>query len=528
MNHALDQLQRTLHNVSQVALGRMRLGDSLQIAHERSMLIDWLGDKVELEESTGDRIVDALRAFAQNQHLSGLRQARLICYGCTQPFGTPPQRLIENSKLFAILLEYVDRHYYRTRAFRKCYRGLLNSYFSYDPDSADSLAEGRRNLEILQKFLDKRKDDLETANYNPEWIAALSAHRNLLGEDPCKPYHLADLEKNLAVFDDIRERLEIGDDSWIVRRIVFSQVKAATALDDPSFKESIDSLLLLLIGHPLHASAALTLLLERYARCGQPDSDTSLRDFSIRLWGNPWLAANAHQWQCSHEARNMVAHWLKYHLIQKFFSILSSDDADNPSRLNFWELYCEDMQGIYFALGSDAFIRSNAELYKLRHDAKGLIVRLAEGRKDIQTLIMQFGQHHVVEFNHYNYPAFFYDTLHGLPPFYLSKGWVDIGALSASKMSKSAVAAAPSKPLRHQDTDQLFWEGKFAHLMGATGNTIKAFCRKYRCRHEDLRSQGGQEWIRPTSQTQCGPEAWSVLLGWGFSLSPDEQGYCRA
>ena len=224
----------------------------------------------------------------------------------------------------------------------------------------------------------------------------------------------------------------------------------------------------------------------------------------------------------------MVAHWLKYHLIQKFFSILSSDDADNPRRLNFWELYCEDMQGIYFALGSDAFIRSNAELYKLRHDAKGLIVRLAEGRKDIQTLIMQFGQHHVVEFNHYNYPAFFYDTLHGLPPFYLSKGWVDIGALSASKMSKGAVAAAPSKPLRHQDTDQLSWEGKFAHLMGATGNTIKAFCRKYRCRHEDLRSQGGQEWIRPTSQTQCGPEAWSVLLGWGFSLSPDEQGYCRA
>ncbi|MFZ2525193.1 MAG: EH signature domain-containing protein, partial [Candidatus Ferrigenium altingense] len=342
MNHALDQLQRTLHNVSQVALARMRLGDSLQIAHERSMLIDWLGDKVELEESTGDRIVDALRAFAQNQHLSGLRQARLICYGCTQPFGTPPQHLIENSKLFAILLEYVDHHYYRIRAFRKCYRGLLNSYFSYDPDSADSLAEGRRNLEMLQKFLDKHKNDLETAHYNPEWVAALSAHRNLLGEDPCESYHLTDLEKNLAVFDDIRERLEIGDDSWIIRRIVFSQVKAATALDDPSFKESIDGLLLLLIGHPLHASAALTLLLERYARCGRSDSNTSLRDFSIRLWGNPWLAANAHQWQCSQEARNMVAHWLKYHLIQKFFSILSSDDADNPRRLNFWELYCED------------------------------------------------------------------------------------------------------------------------------------------------------------------------------------------
>jgi hypothetical protein len=73
---------------------------------------------------------------------------------------------------------------------------------------------------------------------------------------------------------------------------------------------------------------------------------------------------------------------------------------------------------------------------------------------------------------------------------------------------------------------QLAWEGKFAHLMGATENTIKAFCRKYHCQHENLRSQGGHEWVRPTSQTQCGPEAWSVLLGWGFTLSPDKRGYC--
>ena len=528
MNYVLDQLQRVLHNVSQVALAKMHLGDSLQLAQERSRLVEWLGGISEPEESTGDHIADALHAFEQNKYISSLHKARLICYGCTQPFGTPPQRLIENSKLFAILLEYVDRHYYRIRAFRKCYRGLLNSYFSYDPDSADSLAEGRHNMEALQKFLDKRKDGLETTGYNPEWIAALAAHHNLLGEDPCGSYQLTDIDENLAVFDDIRERLEIGDDSWIIRRIIFSQVEAATALDDPSFKESIDGILLLLIGHPLHAGAAVTLLLERYARCDQPDGNTSLQDISVRLWGNPWLAANAHQWQCSQEARNMVAYWLKCYLLQEFLSILSSDDADNQRRLNFWELYCEDMQGMYFALGSDAFIRGNTKLYKLRHDAKGLIVKLAEGRNDIHALILQFGQHHVVEFNRYHYPAHFYDTQHGLPPFYLSKGWMEIGALSASKLGKGVGATAPSKPMRHHDTNQLAWEGEFAHIMGATENAIKAFCRKYRCQHEDLRSQGGQEWMRPTGQTQCGPDAWSVLLGWGFTLSSDKQDYCRA
>ncbi len=527
MNVALDQLQRTLHNVSQVALARMRLGDSLQMRHERSRLIDWLGGTLELEETTGDIIVDALRAFEQNQYVSGLRQARLICYGCTQPFGAPPQRLIERSKLFAILLEYVDRHYYLTRAFRKCYRGLLNCYFSYDPHGADSLAEGRHNREALRQFLDKHKDHLATPGYTPAWVAALSAHHNLLGKDPCEPYRLADLDENLAVFDDLHQRIEIGDDSWIIRTIVFSQVREAVALDDPSFEANIDLLLLLLIGHPLHAGAALALLLDRHARCEQPDISAALRDFSVKLWGNPWLAADTHQWRCSREAREMVAHWLKRHLLQKFFLSLSDDGAENPRRLNFWELYCGDMQGMYFALGSDAFIRGNLELYKFRQDAKGLVVRLTEGKNDTHALIMQFNEHHVVEFNNHHYPAYIYDTRHGVPPFYLSKEWVKIGALSATQMTQGIGTVTRSKSLRHQDTNQLSWEGKFAQLVGATENSIKAFCRKYRCLHDDHRSEGGQEWIRPTERTQCGAEGWAVLLGWGFSLSPDEAGYSR-
>ncbi|HXU92087.1 MAG TPA: EH signature domain-containing protein [Gallionella sp.] len=524
---ALDQLARTLHNVSQVALARMRLGDSLQIAHERSKLIDWLGGTSELDESTGDRIADALRAFEQNQYVAGLRQARLICYGCTQPFGTPPQRLIENNKLFAILLEYVDRHYYRTRAFRKCYRGLLNCYFSYDPADTDSLAEGRGNWELLRQFLVRRKDSLDTPDHNPAWIAALSAHHNLLDNDPCKPYQLKDIEENLAVFDDLRERLEISNDSWIIRKIVFSQIKDAIALDDASFGANIDGLLLLLIAHPLHAGAALILLLNRHVRCEKQEIGATLRDFSVKQWGNPWLAGNAHLWQCSAEAREMVARSLKRHLLDRFLSILSDDGADDPRRLNFWELYCGDMLGMYFALGGNAFIRGNLDLHKFRQDAKGLVVRLTEGKSDTHALILQFGEHHVVEFSNPHNPAYFYDTRHGLPPFYLSKGWVEIGALSASKITQGVGTSARSKALRHHDGNQLAWEGKFAELLGATENAIKAFCGKYQCIYEDLRSQGGQEWIRPTEQTRCGTEGWAVLLGWGFKPSRDEAGFCR-
>lgn len=528
MSIALDQLERTLHNVSQVALARLHPGDSLQMAHERSKLIDWLGGISELGESSGDRIADALRAFEQNRYVSGLRQARLLCYGCNQPFGTPPQRLIEHSKLFAILLEYVGRNYYRTRAFRKCYRGLLNCYFSYDPDGADSLAEGRDNWKALRQFLDRHKNDLETPGYNPEWVAALPAHHNLFEHDPCKPYRLSELERNLAVFADLRERLDIGDDSWLMRKIVFSQVREAIALDDAPFGAIIDALLLLLVDHPLHAGAALAMLLDRHARSRHLEIGAALRDYAVTLWGNPWLEAHAHQWLCKQEAREMVALALKRHLLATFFSALSDDEAGKPRRRNFWELYCDDMQGMYFALGSDAFMRGHLELYKFRQDAKGLVVRLTEGKSNIHALIMQFGDHHVVEFNSHRNPAYFYDTRHGVPPFYLSKGWVEIGALSASKITQGVETAPKSKAVRHQDSAQIDWEGKFAELMGATENSIRAFCRKCRCIHEDLRAEEGREWIRPSEETQWNTEARSVLQGWGFRLSPDGQGYYRA
>lgn len=528
MNAALDQLQRTLHNVNQVALARLRPGDSLQMAHERSQLIDWLGGLSELPESSGDRITDALRAFEQNRYVGGLRQARLLCYGSTQPFGTPPQRLIEHGKLFPTLLEYLDRNHYRTRAFRKCYRGLLNCYFSYDPDDQGNLAEGRHNWETLREFLARHKDDLETPGYTPDWIIAFPAHHNLLERDPCTAYRLEKLEQNLALFAELRERLDIGDDSWLMRKIVFSHVREAIALDDASFAAIMDSLLLLLIDHPLHASEALAMLLDRHARSYRLGIGETLLDYTIKLWGNPWLPANAHQWRCNQEAREMVALALKRHLLGQFFSRLSDDNDESMRRLNFWELYCSDMQGMYFALGSDAFIRGHLELYKFRQDAKGLIVKLTEGRSDTHALIMQFGEHHVVEFNSHHNPAYFYDTRHGIPPFYLSKGWMEVGALSANRITQGVETAPRSKAVRHQDTNLLEWEGRFAELLGATSNAIQAFCRKYHCQHEDLRSDEGREWVRPTGQTQCNAEGWAVLKGWGFRPAPDGQGYFRA
>jgi hypothetical protein len=526
---AIDQLPHTLKSISQAALSKLRLGDSLQMLDERSKLEEWVGGASDLEEATGDRILASLQAFHENQFIRGLRQARLICYGCVQPFGSQPNpnRLIEDRQRFMKLLDYVEKYHHRTRSFRKCYRGLLNCYFSYDPYRGDTTTEGRENWETLRKFLDKQKGSLKTSGFNPPWVAALDDHPNLLCEDPCGCYGLAALQGDWTASDELRERLEISDDSWLTRRLILAQVKAVLELDDRTFKEFIDDVLLLLSNHPLHAGAALKILLNRYAQCGDPEASARLRDFAISLWGNPWLAGNEPHWQCSREARDMLVNWLKRHLLHEFFATLAGENADNLRRLNFWELYCGDLLGMYLALGKDAFVRGNKELYRFRKSAKGLVVKLTDGAHDLHALIMQFGQHHVVEFSSHNNVAYFYDTQQGTPPFYFGKGWVEVGALSVGNVLKGSNVAPLSKPIRHQDTKQLAWEGAFAQAMGSSENSIREFCRKYHCRHEESRTRDGYEWILPTEETQCGHEAWSVLSGWGFKSSPDKKGYYR-
>jgi len=53
----------------------------------------------------------------------------------------------------------------------------------------------------------------------PDWITALNRHPNLLGADPCRPYEHLVLQGDWSEFDELRERLEISADSWLVRQM---------------------------------------------------------------------------------------------------------------------------------------------------------------------------------------------------------------------------------------------------------------------------------------------------------------------
>lgn len=522
----LSQLKRTLGNLNRLALARLRPGDAVQMLAERAKLEEWLGGTAKVEDARSGTIEDALSAYREYNYLKGLRQIRLVCYGCTQTL-EGGYRLIDNREPFEQLLLYAERYGNRPAALRKLYRGLLNCYFTYDPYAPDATPSARANWEKLRDFLGKHLERLGSRGYTPDWIATLNRHPNLLGADPCRRYEHMVFEGDWSEFDDMRERIEIGADSWLVRRMVMTPIETAISMDDDGFKEHLDSLLLLLHTYRLYADAGLTLLLDRYAQCRVRKVSAPLRDFAVARWGNPWLPENSHQWQCSPAARDMLAYWLKRHLLTGYFKLLCDDDERLSRRLNFWKLYCEDLTGMYFALGRDAFETDDMEIYKFRRAAKGLIARLGEDRHDVHACILQFERHHVVEFNRDNNVAYLYDLSKGTPHFYLSKGWAEIGALSVTSVSQGVDVSRQSKPLRHQDTPQLSWEGRFAHELGATEKSIRAFCRNYQCRYVDSRERDGREWIRPESLARYGPEVWSILSGWGYVLSNEEDGYYR-
>lgn len=525
----LDQLQKTLRKLNRVALARIRPGDSLQMLDERAKLEEWIGGGAsKFDDSTSGSIEGALRLYRENNYLKGLRQIRMVCYGCTQTLDNDNYRLIDNREQFEQLLIYVEQYGNRPSALRKLYHALLGCYFSYDPYLPDASPAARGNWKALRAFLKNHLESIQTRGFTPGWLSALTLHPNLLGDNPCQPYENLVFQRDGATFDELRVKLGISATSWLVRQMVMSAIKTVESMDDAAFKEHIDSVLLLLHGHRLYADEGLKILLDRYARCNDLNVNSSLRSFSVALWGNPWLPENSHQWQCGTSARNLLSHWLKQHLLKRFFSLLSNDDKRHSRRFNFWALYSEDLAGMYFALGKDAFDVANMEVFKFRSAAKGLITKLPEGTHDVHACIMQFKHYHVVEFNRDNNVAYLYDLKQGTPNFYLSKGWAEIGALSVTSISQGVDVSRQSKQLRHQDTPQLTWEGRFANELGPSENALREFCRKYRCQYVDSSDQDGSQWIRPRDIAQYGPEVWSVLTGWGFALSNKENSYFRS
>ncbi|MBA3024611.1 MAG: hypothetical protein KKG03_01670 [Gammaproteobacteria bacterium] len=521
--NTLDKLADTMARMSRIAISTMRAGDLLPIQHEREQLIAWLGSEVDMEALGDDRILVALRHFAEAGFVRDLRQARLLCYGCTQVYSEQGERLIENLKLFTTLLTYLTQHQERTRAFRKCYRGLLNAYFAYDSDADSVIGSGRSNWASLHTFLQNALDRLASDGHTPQWVRVLSANKGLLGTVPCDDYRsgAADIER----IESFRFELNIGVDSWFIRTFVQSHIERTMALPDAKFQDEVSEALQLLVQYPLYIPRLLGMLLDRYSQSQNKRTNDALRDFAIEQWGAPWIAQNESNWLCSQTARDMIANWGKKHLVHEFFHLFAAKGADNTRRAAFWNLYSEDLKGMYFALGSDAFEISNRAFLKFRNDAKGLVVKLNDSKHNLHAVILQFEKFHIVEFNQQINVAYFYDTAKGTPEFYLSKGWVNVGALSVGNALKGNTLSQPARPMQHSDEKHLSWEGRFAQELGRSDSARQHFCERH---HATYSEASGKAWIKPNDQQRYTKEIGSVLQGWGYTWSPEVNGYFRS
>ena len=212
----LSRLRVALHDAASGSLHGLTF-DTNPLDRETAKMRDWLGDRGSAKPPQ-DMIVAALRAFFQLQKLRSHRQALLVCFGCLDPVLPAEARLIEDGDRFPKLLSGVEAYLPSPRAFRRCYRGLLNAYFGYDSETARFA--GKDNWGRLRTYLRDRAANTVASGLQPAWVEALQANSKLLGNDPGGFYGQALLTGRSEEFERARAALDIHDSSWLVWQLI--------------------------------------------------------------------------------------------------------------------------------------------------------------------------------------------------------------------------------------------------------------------------------------------------------------------
>jgi hypothetical protein len=487
-------------------------------------------------------VINYLRA----QQLATYRDIKYVCFGVTSPYGIPLTRVIEHETLFPKLLEQVVNLQSEPRKFRRCYQGLLKGYLRYPGLQTDHVI-GRSNWLLLRDFLTQHCKSLQKQKPVMEWTKALNEHRNLLGEEPCKPYGKALLDGDMSVVEELKNRLGIDDDTWVMNELVLSHIQAATALKDEPFKLQVMPLVQLLEKHPLLITRGLALLLKRYEACQESPEHHTLRDAALREWKSPWLEANKPFWyaQVGEGATEMVSLWLKKRTIRDFFELLQADGHADRQRMEFWLQYAEQIDDIWLALGQHSLYNNKPDYKRIRQNMAGRYMALEGGTyTQDNAFLMRINGYVFIEFGKQNNACHVFDadnlpftlgqksvlgTQEGLKNTYHSghreklthrEGWqwdfanflrsyaqADPGekkpkaVAASSRRSTAAQTRATTTPTNSLPSHQLDIKG------------LRVFCDAHKLPIEDHRDKGGALWVR-ASETD--PVASAVLKTAGF------------
>ena len=413
---ALDRLAGLLRGSAGAGARPLPVDDSIDIVIDQLKRYTKSGTAASVPD---DLQQQAVRRFWDAQRFDNLKDARLVSFGMCVPSRPAGPCIMEDRQRFQAVLDSqtgVDQWLGDARWYRRCYQGLMRSYFTYDGLVDKGSAVGRQNWGDLRDYLNDRTRNIVDKTVNPDWVTTAVGNRQLFGEDPCAPYAASVLDGDTSTVDYLCEKLGVIKASWFLRELVLAQVRQATKLGHERFKERIPMLVSLLEGNRVLRDKGLILMLDKYASVAQPAIDEPLRNAAVDWWGNPWLPSNEMRWGgVVPKAREMVAEWLKREFIEAFFTKLAEDGVGDRRRANFWLRYVKSMDNIQFALGARALYSNDRDFVALRHKMKGLCTELKTTDSSNNAFVMTMGPLVAVEFGGMGNAFYGYDERKVLP-----------------------------------------------------------------------------------------------------------------
>jgi hypothetical protein len=273
-----------------------------------------------------------------------------------------------------------------------------------------------------------------------------------------------------------------------------------------------------------------------------PDVHIALRDYAVECWGNPWLDSHSAKWTLASErARALVTGWFKLHVIRTFFERLSEDGSSDKRRVKFWQQYYEQIEDMYFALGSATRYGGGADAKLMRKQMENRLLGLRNaGVNSNNAFIMMIGNVIAVEFGVSGNACFIFKR--GSLPFELR------GEVSGSTASDGLKSPNNLERLTHVDTAYGKWETQFAKALrshGASQNyqrqprtqqretpapvllskrTLQQFCEANALAWRDKTDDGGN--LKVKYPHKRGTVA-HQLAAWGFTYSDQREFWWR-
>lgn len=358
------------------------------------------------EASVSDQSIAAsVWSFRRTGKIDSFRNLKYTCYGLTIRQGKDESTLLGDEKLYPALIDEVHGLAKEPRKFRKCYQGLLSSYFNFPADESSTDAE-KRNWENLRNYLRKQLRLILAVEPVASWIHVLAAHDNLLKPNPCKRYADGLREGKWDELEELAHGLAISSASWVWKEAVLAHVQAVSEIRaDIVFRRELDLALHALEGKrvPLSDEVRKTgtaSLLRRYTKCGDRPQHEALLDHALACFGKPWLNRTA--WDAyvdDEDALRLIDSWIKTGLIQDFFQLLADDGVADLSRMRFWPQFVPVISDIWFAMGSYAHDSRDPKYLKLRQRiGRERVLKFASPTPTNNAFIMRMGPFYLIEF----------------------------------------------------------------------------------------------------------------------------------